>query len=126
MFDRKYLRESALWIAAFIFTLEGASWVAARFEPGSPLRFVALTPFVPVLGAGLWVELRQVARMDEFQRLIYLTATLTGSMCAVLFCSVATLGEVLQLWPRVSPVYGLSALFVGFALGWIGAKRRYG
>lgn len=126
MLSRQYLRESLLWIGAFVLTLEGAGWIAERFAVSSPLRFLALAPVILAILAGLWVELRQVVRMDELQRLTYLIATMTGSMLAVLFCAVAYVGEALQLWARVAPIYAMAALAAGFVLGWAGAKRRYG
>lgn len=126
MFNRRYLGESLAWIAAFVLTLEFAVWLAGRFAPGSSLRLLALAPVTVALAAGLWVELRLIARLDELQRLKYLVATLTGSMLAVLFCSVAYIGEALQLWARVAPIYVIAALGVGFVAGWLGARRRYG
>lgn len=123
---RRYFGESVAWIVAFVLMLELAGWLAGRFEPGSPLRLVALVPVLLALAAGFWVELRLIARMDELQRLKYLIATLAGSMAAVLFCAVAYLGEALQAWARVAPIYAIAAMGVGFGLGWLGARRHYG
>lgn len=125
MFSRSYVRESLLWILAFVLTFELSGWLADFWPIGSPWRLLALVPVLLALPVGLWVELRQVARMDELQRLIYLVATLTGSMVVVLFCALAYIGEALQLWPRVAPIYAIAALGVGFVLGWIGARRRF-
>ena len=90
------------------------------------LRVLALVPVALAICAGLWVELRQVARMDELQRLIYLAATLSGALLAMLFCSLAYLGEALQLWARVAPIWVLLVMAVGFCGGWLVARRRYG
>lgn len=125
MFGRIYVRESLLWIVACIASVQLAKWLAGSWPTDSPLRPLAMAPVVAALGAGLWVELRQVGRMDEMHRLIYLFATLTGSMFVMMFCAVAYLGEALHLWARVAPVYAIGALGIGFALGWLGAKRRY-
>jgi hypothetical protein len=126
VFSKAYLRESVLWIGAFVLTVEGAGWIAGRFDDGSPWRFLALVPVTIAIGAGFWVELRQIARMDELQRLTYLIAVVAGSMLAVMFCGVAYLGEALKLWTRVAPIYVIAVMAVGFACGWAGARRRYG
>jgi hypothetical protein len=125
MLGPRYLRESVLWIAAFVLAFELCQWLARLWPEGSPWRLLALAPAVAAIGAGLWVELRQVARMDELQRLMYLVATLTGAMFAVLFCAVAYIGEVLRLWARIAPIYAIAALGLGFLIGWLGARRRY-
>jgi hypothetical protein len=125
MFGRKYFMESLAWIVAFVISIELAQWLAESWPAGSPLRLVALAPVVVALCAGLWVELRQVARMDELHRLMYLVATLTGSILVILFCALAHLGEALQIWGRVSPIYAIAVLGAGFVVGWFGAKRRY-
>lgn len=125
MFGRRYVQESILWMFAFLLTFT-LSALAAKHWPGpSPWRFALLVPPVAAVCAGLWVELRMVARMDELHRHMYLIATLTGSMAAVLFCSVAYMGEKMQLWERVSPLYAGAALGLGFLAGWIGARRRF-
>lgn len=125
MFGRRYLKESILWMLAFLATFT-LSAVLARHWPGpSPWRLVLLAPPVAAVCAGLWVELRMVARMDELHRHMYLIATLTGSMVSMLFCSIAYMGEALQVWERVSPLYAVAALGVGFVAGWIGARRRF-
>lgn len=126
MLARRYVRESVLWIAAFVLAFELSEWLARLWPVGSPWRLLALAPTVAALAAGLWVELRLVARMDELQRLVYLVAALTSAMAVVLFCAVAYIGEVLQLWSRVAPIYAIAALGLGFGLGWFGAKRRFG
>lgn len=126
MLNRRYVGESLAWIVAFVLTMEFADWLAGRFAPGSPLRLLALVPVVVALGAGFWVELRLIARMDELQRLKYLIATLAGSMLAVAFCAVAYIGEALQLWARIAPIHAIGAIGAGFALGWLGARRHYG
>ena len=125
MFGRKYFLESLVWIAAFVVSIKLAQWLAQVLPAGSALRLAAIVPVVVALCAGLWVELRQVARMDELHRLMYLVATLTGSMLVILFCAVAHLGEALQLWARVSPIFAIAVLGLGFCVGWFGAKRRY-
>jgi hypothetical protein len=124
MFGRAYVRESLLWIVAFVLTFEGSAWLAGQW-PESPWRVLALAPTVLVLCAALWVEMRQIARMDELQRLLYLAATLTGSMVAVLFAAVAYMGEALELWARVAPIWVIAALGAGFVLGYVGARRRF-
>jgi hypothetical protein len=43
----------------------------------------------------------------------------------MLFCAVSYMGEALQMWPRVSPIYAVAALGLGFLAGWIGARRRF-
>ena len=125
-FSKSYLRESLIWILAFVLALEAAKWGAARIDAGAPLRVFVMLPVLLAMCAGLWVELRQVARMDELQRMKYLVATLAGSMLAVLFCAVATLGEALHLWARVAPIYAIVALAAGFVVGLIAAQRHYG
>ncbi|MGH8481294.1 MAG: hypothetical protein ACRES8_02400 [Nevskiaceae bacterium] len=126
MFSRSYVRESLVWIVAFVLAIEAAKWVAGLFAADSPLRLLALAPVLLAMGAGTWVELRQIARMDELQRLKYLIATVVGAMLAMLFCAVAYVGEALELWARVAPIYAIAALGIGFVAGWIGAQRRYG
>jgi fucose permease len=126
MFDRKYLYESALWIAAFALSLFAAKWLARQFAPDSGLRLLALVPVVLAIGGGLWVELRQVGRMDELQRLTYQVATLCGAMLGILFCAIAFTGEALQLWARVAPIWVIASMGAGFLAGWIGARRHYG
>jgi hypothetical protein len=126
MFDRKYLYESLIWIAAFVLSLYAAKAFARQLEPDSALRLLALVPVVCAIGGGLWVELRQVGRMDELQRLTYLVATLCGAMFGILFCSVAYAGEALKLWTRIAPIYVMAAMAAGFFVGWIVARRRYG
>jgi hypothetical protein len=125
MFGRTYVRESLLWIVACILAMEVAKWLAGALPAESSWRPLAIAPVVLALCAGLWVELRQVVRMDEMQRFIYLVATLTGAMFVMMFSAVAYTGEALKLWPRVAPVYAIGALGLGFWLGWLGAKRRY-
>lgn len=125
MFDRQYVRESVIWIAICIAGVEGVKFFEGLFPPDSAYRFLAILPVVIGLGIGLWVELRQVARMDELQKQIYLAATLTGSMTMMMVCSVAYIGEALKLWARMAPIYAVLALGAGFALGLIVAKRRY-
>jgi len=125
MINRKYLQESALWMLAYLVTFAAAAWVAKRWPGESPWRLLTLAPAVAAVCAGLWVELRQVARMDELHRHMYLVATLTGSLFAMLFCAVAYMGEALALWARVSPIWAVAALGVGFVAGWIGARRRF-
>lgn len=125
MFGRKYVWESLLWIVPFLLAVELSQWLAEAWPAGSRWRALALAPAVAALAVGLWVELRQIARMDELQRLIYLAATLTGSMAAVMFCAVAYLGEALHLWARVAPIYAIAALATGFVLGLAVAKRRF-
>ncbi len=125
MISRKYVQESALWMLAYLVTFAAAAVLAKRWPSESPWRLLTLVPAVAAVCAGLWVELRQVARMDELHRHMYLIATLTGSMFAMLFCAVAYMGEALELWQRVSPIYAVAALGVGFVAGWIGARRRF-
>jgi hypothetical protein len=79
MFGRKYVIESAIWIVAFVAAIKFAQWLAELWPADSPLRPLAIVPAVLALCAGMWVELRQVVRMDELQRHIYLVATMTGS-----------------------------------------------
>ncbi|MGH8442197.1 MAG: hypothetical protein ACRETF_04760 [Nevskiaceae bacterium] len=126
MISRKYLQESVVWMLAFLLTFALAAWLAKAWPGPSPWRLLVLAPAVAAVCAGLWVELRQVARMDELHRYMYLIATLTGSMLAMLFCAVAYMGEALEFWPRISPIYAVAALGLGFAVGWIGARRRFG
>jgi len=126
MYDRKYLIESALWIAVFAASVVAVKWAARTLEPDSALRLLVLVPVTLAICAGLWVELRQVARMDELQRLIYLVATLSGALLVLLFCSLAYLGEALKLWPRVAPIWTLLVMVIGFGGGWLVARRRYG
>ncbi|MGH2670927.1 MAG: hypothetical protein ACRDH5_17745, partial [bacterium] len=87
MFCRKYLQESALWMLAFVLGFALSARLAELWPAGSAWRLLVLAPAVAAVCAGLWVELRQVARMDELQRHMYLVATLTGSMFAMLFCT---------------------------------------
>jgi len=126
MFDRKYLFESLVWIAAFVLSLYAAKWLARQLAPDSVLRLLALAPVACAIGGGMWVELRQIVRMDELQRLTYLIATLSGTMLGMLFCALAYAGEALELWTRVAPIYLLLAIAIGFMGGWIAARRRYG
>jgi hypothetical protein len=125
MFGRQYARESLVWIVAFVLTIELAQWLTRLWPEGSALRLLALVPVVVAIGAGLWVELRQIARMDELQRLTYLIATVSGAMFVTLFCAVAYVGEALKLWTRVAPIWAIAALGLGFVVGWLAAKRRY-
>lgn len=125
MFGRRYFWESALWVIAFIATIELAGWLAQRWPGDAPWRVLAIVPVIFAMAAGTWVELRQVARMDELQRQIYLVATVTGAMLMIFFCGVAYVGEALQLWARVAPIYAILALGVGFVIGYYGARRRY-
>lgn len=125
MLGRRYLWESVLWITAFLLAFMLSGWLAAWWAEGSPWRLLALAPAVAAMGAGLWVELRLVSRMDELQRLVYLVATLTGAMFTVLFCAVAYMGEALRLWARVAPIYAIAAFGLGFLAGWVVARRRF-
>ena len=125
MINRKYVQESALWMLAFLLTFALSAWLAKRWPDPSPWRLLILVPAIAAICAGLWVELRQVARMDELHRHMYLVATLTGSMFAMLFCAVAYMGEALELWPRISPIWAVAALGAGFVAGWAGARRRF-
>jgi hypothetical protein len=125
MISKRYLSESLLWIAAFVIVLQGVLWGAERLGPGTGVRSLLLIPVAVVLGIGLWVELRQIRRMDELHRLMYLIATLTGSMLAVTFCAIAYLGEVLVGWPRVAPIFVIAVLGGGFVIGSLGAYRYY-
>jgi hypothetical protein len=43
----------------------------------------------------------------------------------MLFVTVAYLGEILHLWPRVSPIFVVAVIGLGFAAGLLVAKRRY-
>lgn len=124
--SKSYLRESMLWMVAFMLSVVLVKWVAARYAADSLQRVMALVPLVLAMIAGLWVELRQVARMDELQRLKYLIATVAGSMLTILFCGVAYVGEALQLWGRIAPIYTIAVLGAGFVVGWFAAQRRYG
>lgn len=125
MFGKRYFWESAVWVVAFVAAMELAQWLARLWPEGSAWRLLGLVPVVAAMGLGTWVELRQIARMDELHRLMYLVATMTGAMLGILFCAVATVGEILKLWPRVMPIWAVAALGLGFAIGWFAAKRRY-
>jgi hypothetical protein len=125
MFGRRFFWEWLAWVVPFVVTVAVAKDLARLWPEGSPWRVLALAPAVAAMSAGMWVELRQIARMDELHRLMYLIATLTGSMFAILFCAMAYIGEALQFWERVAPIYVIAALGVGFAVGWVAARRRY-
>ena len=125
MFGRRYFWESAAWVVAFVIAVLLAQRLARQWPVDAPWRALALLPVVAAMAVGTWVELRQIARMDELHRLMYLIATLTGAMFAILFSAVASLGELLELWPRVGPIYVILAMGFGFAVGWLAARRRY-
>lgn len=123
--QKRYFWESVAWVIAFVGAIELAQWLARLWPDDSPQRGVALVPVVVAMCVGMWVELRQISRMDELHRLMYLIATLVGTMATILFCAVASVGEALQLWVRISPIYAIFALGSGFAVGWLVARRRY-
>ena len=124
--SRTYLRESLIWIAGFVLAMEASGWLATRLPADSPVRLLALAPVILAMCGAMWVELRLIARMDELQRLTYLIATLSGAMLGMLFCAIAFIGEALKLWERVAPIYTIAAMGVGFVIGLLIARRRYG
>lgn len=124
LFDRTYVRETILWMALMMLGFIATFWMIKHFEVGSPWRYVGLAPYVFTMAGMYWTELRQIRRMDELQRQIYLVGTLSGSIFFMTFCATAWVGEVMQLWPRVAPIWGMAAMGAGFGLG-LGIARRY-
>lgn len=123
--DKRYVRDTVLWILAFIITLQAAGQLADMLKRASLWPELALLPIMLALAGGMWIELRQIRRLDELQRSIYLVATLSGSMSVLALVSIAYVGEVLVGWSRLSPVFYLGAMGAGFLIGWVVASRRY-
>lgn len=92
---------------------------------GSPWRFPAMLPLGAAAFTAFWIELRQLRRFDEMQRAIYLEASL-GALWAVTAVVIgAWFMERLGDMPRLSPLWYLVALGVGFVLGYWKASRRF-
>lgn len=124
--DRRYVRDTILWIAGFVLLFTGIGHFADRLPPGSGMRYLLLLPLLVALAFAVRIELRLIASFDERERTIYLIAGLTGSMCGIFGAAVALIGETLSLWDRVSPLTLIAVMSAGFLAGAIGASRRYG
>ena len=77
---RHYNRRMVLWAFAYVLALFAAIWVDHQWHPGgAPLFVVAIVPALPVLGM-LWAVQRYLTEeQDEFLRLRFTRAALTGT-----------------------------------------------
>jgi hypothetical protein len=121
----RYWLEASAWAVAWILVLVVILRLELLLAEGSPWRWVLLCAIAPPVMAGLWVELRQIRRMDELQRQIYLEAQLCAVFALVLTFVFAYMAEVLVHTPRWNPVLFLLVYLGAFLVGWWRASRRY-
>lgn len=125
MYDRRYWREYAIWIVAYMLLMVLTSALVKRLPEDSVWRIAAVVPVCAVALSAFWTELRQVRRFDEMQRSIYLEASLAGSWCGIAIVATAALLEVFGGLPRLSPLWVLLGMGMGFGGGYLNAVRRY-
>jgi hypothetical protein len=125
MYDRRYWREWAIWMLAYLALIVLTSALVRRLPDDSPWRIAAALPVCAVALAAFWSELRQVRRLDEMQRAIYLEASLAGSWSGIAIVATAALLEVFGGLPRLSPLWILLGMGLGFGAGYLNAVRRY-
>ncbi|MGB1560834.1 MAG: hypothetical protein ACPHN2_04975 [Sinimarinibacterium flocculans] len=125
MYDRRYWRESGIWLLIYLGVVLLTAAVMRRLPDDSLWRLPAMLPFFAAAAAAFWIELRQLRRFDELQRAIYLEASLAALwLTGAAIISVWLLEEVGGLG-RISPLWLLGVLGAGFGLGYFKARRRY-
>jgi hypothetical protein len=125
MYDRRYWRESGIWFVIYLGLVLLTASAIRQLPEDSVWRYPAMLPLVAAALALFWIELRQLRRFDELQRAIYLEASLAALWLTMAIAIGAFLLEELGGLPRISPVYLLLSLLVGFLVGYFNARRRY-
>jgi hypothetical protein len=125
LYDRRYWKEYGLWFLLFILVMELVVRAVQDLPPQDPRRWAAVGPVLAAIGAGFWVELRNLRRLDELQRLIYLEAMFASCVLAIGWCALQLVLEFVLGYARLSPAWTMLVLGGGFGLGWIIARRRH-
>jgi hypothetical protein len=125
LYDRRYWKEYGLWFLLFILVMELVVRAVQDLPPQDPRRWAAVGPVLAAIGAGFWIELRNLRRLDELQRLIYLEAMYASCVLAIGWCALQLVLEFVLGYARLSPAWTMLVLGGGFGLGWIIARRRH-
>lgn len=125
LYGRRYWKEYALWFVVFVGALQAAYLWAADLPQGHLLRWAALLPVAVATAGGIWVELRNLARLDELERLIYLEAMTVAGFFIMSWNAALLLMESLVGLPRPSAAWNLGVMGLGFCVGFLIAKRRH-
>lgn len=126
MYDRRYWRESGIWVAVYLGLVLLTAGGIRELPEDSAWRYPAMLPLFAAACAGFWIELRQLRRLDELQRAIYFEASLAALWLTMAVAIGAFFLEELGGLPRISPVWLLMSLLAGFLIGYLNARRRYG
>jgi hypothetical protein len=125
MYGRQFWKDYALWFALFFGALQLAYWLAHDLPEAHPLRWIALLPLGVATVGGLWIELRNLRRLDELQRLIYLEATTISVGFVASWSVAAMLMEIFLKLPRPAPHWTLLVLGIGFLVGLLISRRQH-
>jgi hypothetical protein len=125
LYDRRYWKEYGLWFVLFLLVMEVVVRAVQGLPQADPRRWAAVLPVLAAIGAGFWIELRNLRRLDELQRLIYLEAMFASCVLAIGWCALQLVLEHVLGHARLSPAWTLLVLGLGFGLGWIIARRRH-
>lgn len=117
LYGRRYWAEYLIWFLVFVGTIALSRLASERLPAESPLRLASLVPPALAVLGGFWVELRNLRRIDELQRTMYLESLLYGMVATVLFCALAFLLETMIGLPRVSPMWVIVVNGVGCLVG---------
>lgn len=125
MYDRRYWRDSGIWMAGCLALAAATVAIAQQLPEGSVWRYVAAVPLCLFGLTAFWIERRQLQRFDEMQRAIYLEASLTAMWMTMAAIIVASFLEKIAGAPRIAPIWLLLVLGAGFAAGMLSAMRRF-
>jgi predicted neutral ceramidase superfamily lipid hydrolase len=125
IYTRLYWKEYAVWFALFMAAMVMVKKLSHWFPDDSPFRLLLIV--LPTLAAfgGFWVELRNLRRIDELQRRIYLESLFVGQVFLVAFCVAAAMAELVIGLPRFSPLAYVFAQAAGSGIGLLVARQRY-
>ena len=125
MFDRSYWFWMGGWSLVFLGLVLGLDLLAGQLGAHDPRRWLLMVPVLAVTAIGLRLELRQLRRLDELQRQMYLEAALTALIVTLGYSSAVLVLERFAAMAAPSQAWTMLVIGAAFVVGLLLARRRY-
>ncbi|HEY0974253.1 MAG TPA: hypothetical protein VGE57_07150 [Solimonas sp.] len=125
MFDRSYWFWMGGWSLVFLGLVLSLDLLAGQLGAHDPRRWLLMVPVLAVTAIGLRLELRQLRRLDELQRQMYLEAALTALIVTLGYSSAVLVLERFAAMAAPSQAWTMLVIGAAFVVGLLLARRRY-